>query len=212
VATGGVRATVAIDYLEYPGRTFDVDFTSPRSEAARRGDSEPEVAHQGDLTFVAYGDDGFDVYEFDMRIGIFTGEAYSVVVSNDAFCIWIGKEGGIASVDVSDPRPRTRSTRFSWTGTITDREIVHVGDTPGSIFVIDWTDPADPILVGEYTEPGLTTEQIAASTETVVVTNGSFPGDVVALPAHDPGLASGYRSAPPSRRSWARAGRTLSGR
>lgn len=63
-------------------------------------------------------------------------------------------------------------------------EIVYAGDNIGTLFVIDWTDPMDPILVGEYTEPGLVIRGVAATDETVTLTNGSFPGNVLVLPAH----------------------------
>lgn len=64
---------------------------------------------------------------------------------------------------------------------------------------MDWSNPTDPLLLGEYSEPGVTMKQVAASDETVIVTNGSFPGDVIVLPAQAIGVTSTPEAVAPLR-------------
>lgn len=75
---------------------------------------------------------------------------------------------------------------FTGTGT----EIVYASDADRSMFVIDWSDPLNPELVGEYTDPALVPRGISASHEFVVLANGSFPGNLLVLPAQDAGGAT----------------------
>ncbi len=92
----------------------------------------------------------------------------------------VGSE--VASIDVG---ARTLAVVSSDGGAPTGAgEIVYAGTASGTLYVIDWSDPIAPVLVGEYTEPGLVLSQIAADEETVMLTNGSYPGDIVVLPAH----------------------------
>ncbi len=68
-------------------------------------------------------------------------------------------------------------------------EIVYAAEyLGGSIFVIDWTDPADPVLLGEYTEPGLRPSGLAPNGETLIAADNAFPGRVLVLPAQGPTL------------------------
>ncbi len=63
-------------------------------------------------------------------------------------------------------------------------EIVYAAEyLGGSIFVIDWTDPADPMLLGEYTEPGFRPGGLALHGGTLIAADNSFPGRIVVLPA-----------------------------
>lgn len=63
-------------------------------------------------------------------------------------------------------------------------ELVYASDQTGAVFVIDWTDPADPILLGEYADGIFAPKGLFATDETVVVADASFPGSVRVLPAH----------------------------
>lgn len=93
-----------------------------------------------------------------------------------------GTQMELSSVSVG---ARSLSVVSSPASLLGGREIVYAGDANGATYVIDWTDAADPLLLGEYSEEGLTMKQVVATDETVIVTNGSFPGDVIVLPAQD---------------------------
>jgi len=110
LVAGAVADTYCIDYRDYPGRVADVPFVGSRDAARTGGDLRGldtfDIADNGTLSFVAFGQDGMEIYDRDGFVGSFDDQeviVHSITLTDDPNCIWIGGFDSISRVDVSDP-------------------------------------------------------------------------------------------------------------
>jgi hypothetical protein len=110
LASGVLADTYCINYRDYPGRVAEVPFVMSRhgngAIDALRGVTEYDIAERGDLTFVARGPDGMHIYDRDGFVGSFDDvqvDVYSIALTDDPDCIWVGGLDSVSRVDVSDP-------------------------------------------------------------------------------------------------------------
>jgi hypothetical protein len=77
-----------------------------------------------------------------------------------------------------------------------ERQIVYGLTDRGGVYVIDWSDPAAAVVVGQYFEPGWDPKAIVASDEALFVCDASQGGRVVILPGQDRSIAATGTPAP----------------
>lgn len=172
-----------IVYTTHPGNmrnpTFlsgwDISTVDPEDEEAMLPTQipvlqEPGVSYEGvdvadGVIYVAIRADGLGVYERDPQTNVISrigslpdiGNTWGVrVVDSTAYVTDI--EGGLAIVDVSDPRTPTVLGRAEIDGVpkgvAVDGDTVYVAAGSAGIAVVDVSDPAAPLVIGTADTPG----------------------------------------------------------